>query len=414
MAFAVVFSIGCSESGDSISSNECMVCHDSSTEEGQLKMQAQFGYENSAHLLGPRTFYPADVNAGHLTSFHGSNAMYANGNDCSPCHNHEQFVGIEEVGQSPIGCFTCHNPHETKDFSLRTTAAVTLSTGTTFDRGSGNICVACHQSRGTWAEYEADADTSFPVNQYSRTGPHHGPQGDMLAGVNNAALNSTELGGVTALDYSTLTPKHMSSNSCVSCHMFRVSGGDARISGNAQLGGHGFYLKAEVHGSMKELVLSCNACHTTDDIDGSSRSAAFTKMDRNTTLSYDDNTTDGNLILQEIKDMEDALVYYFACDYTFGTSGEVPIKAVTGGTLDGCSGLVSSDYIKDYEFDTSVKNLNMPKAVAKALWNLKFHVEDKSGGVHNPTFAANMLWDACQVIADLDVDTCNNGGNTRP
>jgi hypothetical protein len=115
-------------------------------------------YEASGHFNGPRTYAPKGGE--EWTMFHGSNALYCNSGSssgCAKCHTHDGFVDFVTTGSvvasnypdpAEIQCFTCHHPHETGDFSLRTTAAVTLVDGTTtYDKGAGNLCVQCHISR---------------------------------------------------------------------------------------------------------------------------------------------------------------------------------------------------------------------------------------------------------------------------
>ena len=54
----------------------------------------------------------------------------------------DEYLVLEKDLDNPsrIGCFTCHSPHTTLDFALRTVAAVDLNEGGTYDYGNSNIC----------------------------------------------------------------------------------------------------------------------------------------------------------------------------------------------------------------------------------------------------------------------------------
>jgi hypothetical protein len=82
----------------------------------------------------------------YLTSGHKTigNAFYANADDCQGCHTNEGFIERAKKGKvdpkkfasnpSEIGCFTCHAPHDTDNFSLRKTGKVTLANGVVFEK----------------------------------------------------------------------------------------------------------------------------------------------------------------------------------------------------------------------------------------------------------------------------------------
>jgi hypothetical protein len=90
---------------------------------------------------------------------------------------------------------------------LETTAAVDLYAipGSTFDKGTGNLCASCHQPR-----------EDFPVPEDGMVGgisehwgPHHGPQSAMMLGVGGSTT------GAPATHYSS----DQLPDGCVSCHM---------------------------------------------------------------------------------------------------------------------------------------------------------------------------------------------------
>lgn len=205
---------------------DCVQCHNDDTE-----IAAKVGqWQNSVHATGgnfERNYPP-----------------------CSGCHTSEGFVARMETGDpgtpldpSAIGCFTCHTPHTTKDFELRTEDPVLLVIGGgTYDHGESNICANCHQAR------EAEpvvSDTTRILS--SHWGPHHGVQASMLAGY----------GGYEFAGYSYENSYHSGGtpDGCVHCHMAAPFG--------AQAGGHTWNMTYEYHGSEEDNVAGCNVvgCH---------------------------------------------------------------------------------------------------------------------------------------------------------
>jgi len=163
---------------------------------------------------------------------------------CEPCHTNEGFVA-EVTGSSVngsyfsrIGCFTCHAPHSDGNLALRYDDALTLADGTAFDKGSGNMCAYCHQSRVDVNTFVAAGDTLD-----IRWGPHYSTQADMLA-----ATNGYEYAG-----YSYRISSHYNStDGCLQCHMANAV---------YATGGHSFYMEDEVN--HYQNVKGCNGsvCH---------------------------------------------------------------------------------------------------------------------------------------------------------
>jgi hypothetical protein len=152
---------------------------------------------------------------------------------CSGCHNGNAFVARMAANQSfadwgsakditlpdtsPQTCLSCHNIHTTytkDDFSLRTEAAVPMVISKqTFDKGAGNLCVTCHQSRRLLPNFVAkDASGNAIAGKYDvtvRFNPHLSNQSDMMLGVGGGGTVT----GSPAAHYT------MNDESCVSCHL---------------------------------------------------------------------------------------------------------------------------------------------------------------------------------------------------
>jgi len=157
----------------------------------------------------------------------------------------------------PINCYTCHQIHTTyteADWAFTQEDPVTIWVGgQTLDFGKGNLCISCHQSRvfSPALPFEPEiVNTGDTVNITStRYGPHHGPQGMMLPG-----LNGYEVPGPLVYENSAHTAllANNTKNACITCHMGVVQDGVAS-------GGHTFRVISE-EGVIN--TAACVECHT--------------------------------------------------------------------------------------------------------------------------------------------------------
>ncbi len=318
------------------------------------------GSEAKYPVRGARTQY--------LTSGHRmiGNASYANSDDCQACHTNEGFIEYAKKGKvdpkkvvsnpSEIGCFTCHAPHETGDFSLRKMARVTLANGAVFDREKGNLCANCHRARRTPKE-EVKA-RNIPTASW---GAHHGPQADMLMGT-----NAYEFPGKK---YSNSAHAMLPKADCVTCHMAQPKG---RYSLSPAVGGHSFKVEGEVHEAPKVNVAGClnSGCHA--EIKQARGKPLF---DRKAPADYDG---DGKVetIQEEVEGLYERLIN----------------KQGTG--------LLQT--MKDPPYDAKGKFVNnktqYPLDVVAALYNYKFVEEDRSKGIHNTAYAVQLLIDSIKAL----------------
>lgn len=217
----------------------CLACH-SGTNMDQKKAE----FVMSAHSVGA---IAVDYAGGRAS--------------CAPCHSHEQFVEYSAFGLPIAGditnptawkCSTCHGLHktfETKDYAFRVNgpvAALYDKTQKLDVKGNSNLCVVCHQTRRPEPNKDIPGATYRISN--SHYGPHHGPQGNVLAGVGFA-----EIPGSVA--YPTAgSAVHLTQASCVGCHMSKFSSEKNIGSTNPAMvnrGGHSFI----------PSVTACNSCH---------------------------------------------------------------------------------------------------------------------------------------------------------
>jgi hypothetical protein len=330
---------------DTILPKGCVDCH---------------GSEPKFPVRGIRSQYQT---SGHRTL---GNASYANADDCQGCHTNEGFIQRAKTGKvdtkkhvanpSEIGCFTCHAPHDSGNFSLRTTAKVTLANAVVFDKDKGNLCASCHRAR-RMPKDEVRA-RNIPTDSW---GAHHGPQADMLAGT-----NAYEFPGKK---YSFSAHTAMANANCVTCHMSLPSG---RYSLAPSVGGHSFRIAGEVHEAHKVNSAGC----TTSGCHGS---------------------------MEQLKGAP-----YFnkaaAQDYDGDGKVETAQEEVQGllekFVNDKGSGIFQT--MKEPMYDAKGKFVNTktqyPLEAVAALYNYKFVLEDRSKGVHNLTYAVQILMDSLKTL----------------
>ncbi len=296
----------------------CLGCHNDATYADNA-----FEFARSQHIMGEY-------------------ADYAGGRGyCTPCHSHEAFVEFAINGEnaggyntpSPFECATCHGLHETfdesfgedADYALRLTDAVTAmfdETVTLDIDASSNLCVVCHQSRRGTGYYDDGSGTTVTFTS-SHTGPHHGPQSNILLGNNGSAAGTAFSAHVGA--------------GCVGCHMIETEGDEADVAG-----GHTFWPAVE----------SCVECHSS------------------------------------------------ATDFdVFGGQTDIAEKLDALGLLLLGEGILHWEYDEDGDSSLHVVPGTYDRAVFNAFWDYDIVLEDRSLGVHNPTYANDLL-DAATAAVD--------------
>ena len=334
--------------------DSCAACHGSTPEYPLLG--ARLGYDTSGHK-------------------NNDNSYYANGGGCQICHTNEGFIDYVKTGTvdsdayvaypSQPNCVTCHTPHETWDFSLRTTKAVKLQDGSTFDVGAGNLCANCHQARrGVASEVKAMEAASVS----SHWGGHHGPQSDVVNGT-----NAYEYPGKR---YSSSPHKDVLANGCVTCHMSLPEG---RYSSNPAIGGHSFNIAGEVHEAEQVNVSGCVGCH-----EGIKQLAGTDMFDIKAEADYDrDGTVEA--VQMEVQGLLDAMVNKNGSGYLQTINPPMFAKDAEA-TFEG---------LGDWAGSRSGK---WSEAEIGALWNYKLFVEDRSRGVHNATYTIQVLYDSLKAL----------------
>ncbi len=271
---------------------------------------------------------------------------------CVGCHTGAGFIGrmkgakTLDTTYAAVNCQSCHESHgdtapAANAHLVRTMNAVTLADGTKVtDAGAGLLCMNCHQSRRNAAKYAATEPGS------ARFGPHHGPQGDMLEGVNGFTYGQT-----------IASSKHASvEDTCVTCHMQTVAETDAAFT---HAGGHTFKPSWAGDSShpVQDLVGACQKCH------GQGMTAFNTPL-----MDYDgDGTIQG--VQTEVQNLLDKL------------SSMLPPAGQPKSSLT-----IDSTWTR---------------AQLEAAYNWQFVSDDGSRGIHNTAYAVGLLKAS---IADLSAN----------
>ena len=194
----MMMTAACKGDNKPAAAGDCTICHNEST----VVMAKTVEWDRSVHASGDA----------YLRSTSAS---------CAGCHSNEGFSAMLKAGQnfsevktgvtSPTmpNCRTCHEIHvryNEEDWKLTTRKPVTfVATGGTYDAGSGNICVNCHQPR---LAPPASGSGNVTIDSV-RWGPHHGVQGTSFLGFGGYGITSSQ-----SVHYS-LSIK----DGCGSCHM---------------------------------------------------------------------------------------------------------------------------------------------------------------------------------------------------
>jgi len=323
---------GSVHAGSDSESADCFSCH-GINDLGPEVIAATAQWENSQHAVGE--------------------TIGRNSGSCAGCHTSEGFVeavtGVEYGGSSfnTIGCFTCHDPHETESFAVRTMTEVELGNGAMYDKGVSNLCANCHKGRRDVTTYVTDGGSMS-----SHYGPHHGPQSDMLVGE-----NAYEYSG-----YTYLNSAHTSTTleGCVDCHFDEA---DEYV-----LGGHTFWVKDEESGDEHTDGCNVDGCHT-----------GSLEVDSLNRLAYVDYDWDGSVE---------------------GTQDEI------AGLLDSLATLLVTGNLLEYdaeddEYHPISRTVTLADS-AGAVFNFMFVEEDRSHGIHNTKYSVGLLQSSIGYIATGD------------
>jgi hypothetical protein len=238
-------------------------------------------------------------------------------------------------------------------------APVSLQNGETFDMGKANLCANCHRARQEAATYVEPTPANKVNTHY---GPHHGPQADMLWGV-----NAYEFPGKK---YAASAHTAVLKDGCIECHMALPEG---RYAMSPEVGGHSFKILGDVHEEEVANVSGCAKCHK-----GVKQVKGEEIFDIPAKADYDN---DGSV--EPVQAEVAGLLEYFVNDRGTGVlqTMDPPFYGPDGSAVT-----------------TSSTKMRTVEEMA-ALYNYKFvAVEDRSLGIHNTKYTIQILYDALEAL----------------
>ncbi len=272
---------------------------------------------------------------------------------CAPCHNGQGFIDWVDGGKMDIEedlaenhnitCAVCHDPHEaTNEYQLRTLEA-TLPSGDVVNQGGlGKLCMNCHNSRRTLPDRIQDR-----LDNSQATGPHHGPQAEMLTTLNTWTFGED----LPTSPHLIAAVPGGEANSCVTCHMYEI-GSHGEFDENHELNTSGMHSFAMVNQKGVDNVAACEDCH---GIVG--ETFAEKKFYINGNADHDGNGEEEGLQLE------------------------------VQGLMDTLYSVLPTDEDGDFVVDSATTGFD----VAAAIYNWEFVLEDRSLGIHNPAFTVSLL-----------------------
>lgn len=311
------------------------------------------------YIVAPDAGVPTDVPKGHINFKAASGAIteisYGGATTigrihCSTCHafdstNDPHVTGKYVAGQAPLR--VPGGVNDTVILEKTEGASPTVPTGQELAYRAGNVCVFCHKSRKDVSLYI----TASNALSSSRWGPHDGPQADVYSGKGGYHFAGQAYGSSA---HATVA------NACVSCHM-------QPVATNANVPDH----------TMKPNVGFCKTCHTqytgkTFDIQGGQSIVRNALFELQAALNAAGMLTRSSAAPYAALSTEDLADAQFHHDYVR------PGGAAGGG------------------------NIIAPAPTAGALYNYLIVARSKDFGVHNPTYAKQLLWDSIKQIKGSD------------
>jgi formate-dependent nitrite reductase cytochrome c552 subunit len=302
----------------------------------------------------------------------------------------EPDVDWEEDEIHPQTCAACHDPHKQGQTSGEpNTATVRVSGDTPLlmagfqarDVGRGAVCMVCHNTRRGYIN-----DQTVPMADDEA--PHRGAQGDMLMG-QNAYFVQTGVRGKHSLIRDT----------CANCHMEQTPPPDLLAYSG---GGTNHTFRAS-----KTICANCHDSITADevqtsikaeeDILASSIEAAIqthihAQLDAGSSVELWNRPRHGSPSLIVAMDAADTIVVD-----NYAQDGQEVDITVNGTKYEG----VAVDSI-EVNGDAFSEASPAAQIIVKSGWNLLQVRIDGSHGIHNPTWALQILAAAKNMIDSTD------------
>lgn len=272
---------------------------------------------------------------------------------CVTCHTAQGFAEgktkkAEIPNPLPQTCVACHSieNHGKVPAYVRLYGKITLPDKITIaNAGTGAVCMACHNSRR-----DVTNDRIFK----QKRAPHGSPQADMLKG-----SGAFEIAGYRYSNSVHTTVE----NGCVTCHMAAPIAGAKKV-----VGSHTF----KVSSGKIQNTNACVGCH--------SKVEAFNRP----ALGDFDGDKEIGAVQDEVKGLLEVVKKAI----------EERIDGGKGGSLSEYHGRVTLTG-KDGK---KIKPENISKALYIAGYNYFFVHNDKSNGIHNTSYAVQLLQSSYQNL----------------
>ena len=295
---------------------------------------------------------PIQVAAGQLNYLNPANSRVAEATyagqatvavvHCTTCHNVTAANDPHVTGQNYApGSFPLRVPSGAADQAwLEASSGFGAVDGVAAGKyGVGNVCMWCHKSRKDVTNYIPRGTTVNITNVY--WGPHEGPQADIYTG-----KGGYHYAGATKA-YGNSSHQNFT-NGCVRCHM-------PDVASNQNVGNHSFYAQ----------LSSCqtSGCHestTSFDVIGGQSLTISRLQDLRVALNNADLLT---------------------------RSAAAPYERLTTEQL------AAQDFARD---EAKPKNA-VPADQAGALYNYLLIARGSAGGIHNPLYVRQLIWDSLEA-----------------
>ncbi len=271
---------------------------------------------------------------------------------CTTCHEVTDETDPHRTGEDYVeGSFPLRVPTgQDEEAFLEKSSAVGVSDGTgTGPYGVGNACMWCHKSRKDVTNYISNTSTNT-INSV-HWGPHEGPQADIYTGKGGYHYGNNV--------YNTSSHQGLEKG-CVSCHM-------PSVETNQGIGDHSFAPKLE--------ACNRNGCHrnpTSFDIEGRQTDMFSNLRDLRTALN-----SKGYLTRAEAAPY-DPLTASQLADANFALDEPNP-------TLIGLDG-----------------------KIAGAIYNYLLIARGGAGGIHNPIYVRQLIFDSYFAVMNTNPPTLVN------
>ena len=368
-----------------ISSDTCATCH------GEPLRHARF----QQWQISPHANYELAVEEGQSGT-------------CSKCHTGNGFLAwlpvligttpgdindpVEvtwtEDGTHPQTCVTCHNPHAAGDVSGNDNNATVWISGdtpellagfTAMEVGRGAICMTCHNTRRGLRN-----DSTWDATEDKDRAPHSGAQTDVTMGQNVYFFGVGDRGYHSQLE-----------DSCATCHMEETPP-PPDLAYNLGGTNHTFYAATTI----------CENCHTVitaEDIQGPTE-MMLTEIHHQLNEAWEmvvDRTLDGGNTI----DLNGEATIESSSDFTAVSFSETRGRQALGFTLS--DGMDYGPYrvgdidVVPADGDPYAIWTIAPGDLLKSGWNFLLFESDGSLGVHNPSFAEDVLEETEQALAEI-------------